>query len=169
MSEPYVGEIRMVGFNFAPSGWALCDGSLLSIASNEVLFELIGTTYGGDGVNTYALPNLLGRRVVHQGGGATIGQVGGVETVTLTQGQLAPHTHAAQANSHPGTSTLPGGNYWAAAAGAVRPYSPAAPSAPLAAAAVLNTTGGGAPHENMPPFLVINFVISLFGIFPSQS
>ena len=173
MSDPYVGEIRMVGFNFAPQGWAFCDGSLMSISQNEVLFTLIGTTYGGDGQQTFALPDLRGRRFVHAGTDRSgtpwvQGQVGGTETVTLTAGQLPAHTHPPIAASTSGTTSTPSGTVWAGAQGAVLPYSSSAPNIAMNPGLV-DAAGQGLPHENMAPFLVINFVIALFGIFPSQN
>jgi microcystin-dependent protein len=171
MSEPFVGEIRMMGCNFAPAGWAFCDGSLQSIAQNDVLFALIGTTYGGDGQTTFGLPNLLGRAPVHQGTGSggtyVIGQLAGVENVTLSQNQMPIHTHAAlAANGVAGSVNSPANNVWSGWTGGQ--FTPQAPIAPMAPAAV-GTVGGSQPHDNMPPYLVINFVISLFGIFPSQN
>ena len=169
MGEPFVGEIRIVGFNFAPQGWAFCDGSLQSIAQNSTLFNLIGTTFGGDGVITFALPNLQGRMPVHQGTGSSgtpyiIGQLSGVETVTLLTTQIPAHTHAAVC-SDTATSAVPGNNLWAAATGDA--YSNGAPGQAMNAAAI-GLTGNNLPHDNMPPFLAVNFVISLLGIFPSQ-
>jgi|SRR5580693_576911 microcystin-dependent protein len=172
MSQPYVGEIRIVGFNFAPVGWAFCDGSLIAISQNSTLFNLIGTTYGGDGVNTFALPDLRGRVPVHMGsnGGTTsvIGQISGTETVTLTTNQIPAHTHAAAASGNGGTSNVPTNNFWANWTGAQ--YTNAEPTlnAAMRSDAVV-AVGGGQPHENMMPFLAVNFIISMFGIYPSQS
>jgi microcystin-dependent protein len=174
MGQPYIGEIRMIGCNFAPNGWAFCDGSLQAISQNEALFNLIGTTYGGDGQNTFALPNLLGRAPVHQGtnpgNGITyiIGQLGGVENVTLTPNQMPIHTHPPQAatgiSGNPVNS--PAGNVWSGWTGGQ--FTTQTPAAPMAATAV-GTAGNSLPHDNLPPFLAINFIISLFGIFPSQT
>ncbi len=171
MSNPFVGEIRMFGGNFAPVGWAFCDGSLIPISENEVLFNLIGTTYGGDGVLTFALPNLQSRLPMHMGTGAglsshTIGEQGGVETVTLTVNQIPSHTHVPQADSGSGAQTSPAGNLWANSANF--PYSANAPAAAMDSHA-LSSDGGSQPHDNMTPFLVVSFIISLFGIFPTQS
>ena len=171
MSTPYVGEIRMVGFNFAPVGWALCDGQLLPIAQNDVLFALIGTTYGGDGANTFALPDLQGRIPVHMGtgpglGSRVIGERSGSESVTLTGSQLPAHTHVPQAHSANGSQSSPQNGLWAG--------SPAASYSANAANNAMNNTligatGGSQPHANVMPFQAINFVISLFGIFPSPT
>jgi microcystin-dependent protein len=171
MAQPCVGEIRMFAGNYAPEGWAFCDGSLLSIAEQELLFTLIGTTYGGDGQETFALPDLRGRVPIHQGTGNglqsyTLGEKGGTETVTLTTAQMPAHTHTAVADSAAGSQATPGGGVWAANA-AAKPYGSSAPSAAMNAAAVASS-GGGQPHENMLPFLGINYIISLSGIYPSS-
>jgi len=167
MSNPYVGEIRMFPGNFAPSGWAICDGSILPIAENDVLFNLIGITYGGDGQSTFALPDLRGRAPIHQGNGFVIGQAGGVEAVTLTINQLPVHNHVPQAaigaTGNPANS--PAGNVWSGWTGGQ--FTTQAPAVNMNAAAI-NTDGGSQPHDNMVPFLAINFIISLFGVFPSQ-
>ena len=170
MSNPFVGEIRLFAGNFAPQGWAFCDGQLLSIATNEVLFNLIGTTYGGDGQNTYALPDLRGRVPVHQGNGqglqSIIGQLGGVETVTLTPSQLPQHSHVLVGTSATATSGAPAGA--ALAATTASSYGPGPATVPMATEAI-GPQGGSQPHENMAPFTAINYIISLFGIFPSQN
>jgi microcystin-dependent protein len=169
MSQPFVGEIRMFAGNFAPVGWMLCQGQLLSIAENDVLFNLIGTTYGGDGQQTFALPDLRGRMPLHQGTGVggtfIIGEMAGVETVTLTTNQIPAHSHVPQANTN-GSANVPGGNTWAGWTGSQ--YSDQAPNA-LMASGALGSAGGSQPHDNMPPYLTINFIISMFGIFPSQT
>jgi len=169
MSQPYVGEIRMAGFNFAPSGWMLCNGQTLPISEYETLFQLIGTTYGGDGQTTFNLPNLQCRIPFHQGSGAgnalVIGQLSGTETVTLTTPQIPAHTHSLGASSAGGTQAGPGGGVWAAST--LEQFSTEPPSHSMNPSAIA-ATGGGQPHDNLPPFLVINFIISLFGIFPSQ-
>jgi microcystin-dependent protein len=167
MSNPYVGEIRMFPGNFAPLGWAFCDGSVLAIADNDVLFNLIGTTYGGDGVNTFALPDLRGRAPIHQGNGFVIGQKAGVETVTLTLNQLPIHSHlpqaAASGSGNPANS--PAGNVWSGwTGGQFSSQPPAVSMSPTA----ITSDGGSQAHDNMAPFLAINFIISLFGVFPSQ-
>jgi len=170
MSTPFVGEIRMVGFNFAPVGWALCNGQLLAIAQNNVLFALIGTTYGGDGLNTFALPDLQGRIPVHMGNGPgltprIIGELSGSENVTLTTSQLPAHTHAPQAHSANGSQSSPQNALWAGAPAAS--YS-ANPAAIAMNSTLIAATGGSQPHTNVMPFQAINFIISQFGIFPSQ-
>lgn len=171
MSDPYIGEIRLVGFNFAPQGWALCDGQLLSIAENDALFTLIGTTYGGDGQSTFALPDFRSRIPIHQGTGSsgtnyTIGENGGTETVTLSVNQIPAHAHPAQAQSGAGNQAGPGGNIWASSS--LNQYNSSAADSDMNALAI-TSLGGSQPHDNMMPFLTINFVISLFGIYPSQN
>jgi microcystin-dependent protein len=166
MGQPFIGEIRMAGFNFAPQGWAFCDGSLLQISQNEALFNLIGTTYGGDGQTTFGLPNLQSRIPVHQGSGYVIGQMGGTETVTLTTGEIPAHSHPLKAQTAAGTQPGPAGGVWADSS--LGQFSTGSAPATMAASS-LQTSGGNHPHDNMPPFLAITFVISLFGVFPSQN
>lgn len=165
MSQPYVGEIRMVGFNFTPDGWMFCNGQLLSISEYETLFNLIGTTYGGDGQSTFALPNLASRFPIHQGAGNVIGQLAGTETVTLTLNQIPAHNHSLMAVAAAGSEASPSGAAWAESA--LEQFSTAGPTGTMGA--TLGQAGGGQPHDNMSPFLAINYVISLFGIFPSQN
>ncbi len=169
MGTPFVGEIRMFGGNFAPAGWALCNGQLLAIADNDTLFNLIGTTYGGDGQTTFALPNLQSRIPVHAGTGPggtyTLGQLAGQEQVTLTTQQIPSHSHVPQGQPGIG-SAAPGNSVWAASA-TLNPYTDVAPAVNMNPAAIL-ATGGSQPHDNMMPFQAINFIISLFGVFPSQ-
>jgi microcystin-dependent protein len=172
MSSPYIGEIRLFGGNFAPVGWALCQGQLLSIQSSTALFALVGTFYGGDGVQTFGLPDLRGRVPIHQGQGPglsnyLIGQQGGTEAVTLTKNQIPSHSHPVRVNSSAATLTAPGGALLAST-GSVNCYDTSAPSAAMSGSAISNT-GGSQPHDNMAPSLVINYIISLFGVFPSQS
>jgi microcystin-dependent protein len=157
----------MFGGNFAPAGWAFCNGQLLPIDQNPTLFQLIGTTYGGDGQTTFALPNLQSRVPVHVGPGFALGQAGGTETVTLTTSQIPAHSHVPQADSNQGSQASPANNVWAAQ-DTLTPYGNGVPSLILNAAA-LGSAGGSQPHDNMVPFLVVNFILSLFGIFPSQS
>jgi len=171
MSTPYIGEIRMVGFNFAPIGWALCDGQLLAIAEYETLFTLIGTTYGGDGQNTFAVPDLRGRLPMHMGSGAglstrIIGEMSGVEQVTLINSQMPQHSHVPQAQSANGALNSPQNGIWAGSTTAL--YTTDAPNVPMRSGLV-NPVGGNQPHDNMMPYLVINFVISLFGVFPTPN
>jgi microcystin-dependent protein len=171
MSQPYIGEIRMVGFNFAPVSWAKCEGQLMAIAQNETLFALIGTTYGGDGQQTFALPNLAGRIPIHQGSGSglstrIIGEISGSETATLTSSQMPAHNHTPQAQSANGSQATPQNGFWAGAANAG--YTAGPGNIPMRAN-LIGLTGGSQPHTNMMPFLAINFIISLFGVFPSQS
>ena len=173
MSEPFIGEIRMVGFNFAPRGWALCNGQLLSIASNNALFSLLGTYYGGDGRTTFALPNLQGRVPMHYGSGAglsprLIGEAAGQESVSLTEAQLPAHTHKARASSLKGNTNSPVGRVWSKDAGVQSAtYTSNAADADMAAGAIA-PAGGGQPHNNMPPYLAVNFVIALQGIYPAR-
>jgi microcystin-dependent protein len=167
MAQPYIGEIRMFAGNFQPAGWMFCEGQLLPISENETLFQLIGTTYGGDGESTFALPDLRGRIPIHQGNGFILAETGGAEEITLTINQIPAHTHPALANPQVATETTPSAN-------AV----PAQPSpllyhnrTPFAAMnpGVLSPVGGSQPHENRMPFLCVNFIISLFGLFPSPT
>ena len=172
MGQPYVGEIRMFAGNFAPNGWMFCEGQTLPISENEVLFQLIGTTYGGDGQETFNLPNLASRIPLHMGTSPTgitrvIGETGGVESVTLTIQQIPIHTHTMVASTDPGSQISPSGSVLAAQSN-VSVYRPAAPNQPLDAGTV-GPSGGSQPHDNMHPFLCINFIISLFGVFPSQT
>lgn len=167
MAQPYVGEIRMFGGNFAPAGWMFCEGQLLPISENDTLFNLIGTTYGGDGQQTFALPDLRGRVPIHLGNAYTIGEMAGTETVTLTTNQIPAHTHAPQANSGNGTSTNPAGNVWAAQPALLQYSGPGSANVNLPAAAI-QPAGGSQPHDNMIPFLCVDYIISLFGIYPSQ-
>ncbi len=166
MSQPYVGELRMVGFNFAPVGWMLCQGQLLQISQYSTLFNLIGTTYGGDGQTTFGLPNLQSRIPVHQGNGYVMGQLSGVENVTLQISQIPAHSHLLNAQSGAGTQPSPSGGVWADSP--LDQFSAAAPTTQMSNV-LLQNSGGSQPHNNIPPFLCINFVISLFGIFPSQN
>jgi microcystin-dependent protein len=164
MSDPYIGEIRMFGGNFAPVGWLFCQGQLLPISQYDALFNLIGTTYGGDGQNTFALPNLASRMPMHQGSGFVLGQMGGVESVTLTRNQLPVHTHAPVANTTAAAGgTSPNNQFWAGYAKTM--YSTSPPATPMAGGA-LSYSGGSQPHENMSPYQVINFIIATEGIYP---
>ena len=171
MAQPYVGEIRMFAGNFAPAGWMFCEGQLLPISEYETLFNLIGTTYGGDGQSTFALPDLRGRVPLHMGQGPglsnyIIGQNGGTEAVTLTTLQLPQHSHAAMAQSQTGGQTSPAGGVWAAST--LSQYSTNAADANMNPASI-QPNGGNQPHDNMLPFQCISFVISLSGVYPPQS
>jgi microcystin-dependent protein len=157
----------MFGGNFAPAGWAFCNGALMPIAENDALFNLIGTTYGGDGLTTFALPDLQSRIPMHVGPGFVQGQTGGTETVTLTNNQIPAHSHAPACNSAPGTQTGPANGLWASTSPSLNQYSTNAPTLNMDPAAI-GQAGGNQPHDNMVPFLAINFILSLFGIFPSQ-
>ena len=173
MSQPYVGEIRMFGGSFAPTGWAFCAGQLMQISENDVLFSLIGTTYGGDGQETFGLPDLQGRIPLHQGQGPGIsqnyqlGEMAGVESVTLTVPQTPIHTHALIGSSSIATDPSPQDDILATSS-LLTPYVGLAPDATLAANAI-GVSGGSQPHDNMMPFLVVSFIISLFGIYPTQN
>ena len=167
MSGPFIGEIRMFGGNFAPAGWAFCDGSLIPISENDALFNLIGTTYGGDGQNTFALPDLRSRVPIHVGPGFALGQSGGVESVTLTTSQIPAHSHVPQCFAATGNQAKPDGGVWASSSPATY-FGDTAPNVVMDPAAI-GSSGGSQPHDNMVPFLAVNFILSLFGIFPSQT
>ena len=167
MSQPFIGEIRMFAGNFAPVGWSFCNGAIIPIDQNDALFNLIGTTYGGDGQTTFALPNLQSRVPIHVGPGFALGQSGGTESVTLTVSQIPAHSHVPQCNSDAGVQPSPESGVWATNT-SLSPYIDVAPSTAMDPAAI-GSSGGSQPHDNMIPFLVINFILSLFGVFPSQS
>lgn len=172
MAQPYVGEIRMFAGNFAPAGWMFCDGQLLPISENETLFQLIGTTYGGDGQSTFALPNLQSRIPLHMGAGAggttyTLAEMGGVEEVTLTVQQIPSHSHPLLASSQTASQATPTSNLLATPT-ALDPYRVGSGNTALAPQ-VVGPVGGSQPHTNVQPFLCINYIISLFGIFPSPT
>lgn len=167
MSQPFVGEIRMFAGSFAPAGWMFCDGQLLPISEYETLFNLIGTTYGGDGQSTFALPDLRGRLPLHagtyQGQTFTQGEVSGTETVTLTTNQIPTHTHSMLAYNAVANSPNPGGNLLGLSS-QVNMFFGDIASVPMKPA--LSPVGGSQPHENMMPYLCVSFIISLFGVFP---
>jgi microcystin-dependent protein len=165
MSSPYLGEIRVVSFNFPPKGWALCNGQLLPINQNQALFSLLGTTYGGDGRVNFALPNLQGRVPIHAGNGITLGEIGGELYHTLSLSELPTHTHLAFGSSNNPSAASPSGNLWATHTSGG--YSGNANASMNAAS--INSTGGSQPHDNMSPYLVLNFIIALLGVFPSRT
>lgn len=164
--NPFLGEIRLISFNFAPKGWALCNGQLLLISQNQALFSILGTTYGGNGITTFALPNLQGRVPVHPSSQTSLGQSGGEEVHTLVSSEMAAHSHTAMGSDSTADQLTPANNYWGSNSGA-SPYS--SNSAVTLSSAAMSTAGGGQAHENRPPFLVLNFAIALQGIFPSQA
>lgn len=173
MAQPFVGSLMLVPYNFAPAGWMFCQGQLLPIAENETLFQLIGTTFGGDGQSTFALPDLRGRAAIGTGTSTTgtsytLGQNGGVEQVTLTTNQMPLHNHAAGCSVNDQNSANANGSVLANAAAGVNMYSVNPPSAPMAAAS-LTAAGGSQPHDNHQPYLTLSWCISLFGVFPSQT
>jgi microcystin-dependent protein len=167
MAQPYVGEVRMFAGNFAPAGWMFCEGQLLPISENETLFNLIGTTYGGDGQSTFALPDLRGRVPIHMGSGFILAETGGVESVTLTVSQIPVHTHPFLATTNVGNQSSPNGQT-VAESPQVKLYIEDVPDNNLAPIAI-GSTGGSQPHTNFQPYLCVDFIISLFGIFPSQT
>jgi microcystin-dependent protein len=164
MATPYLAEIRIFSFNFPPKGWAFCNGQLLPINQNQALFALLGTTYGGDGRTTFALPNMQGNFPLHVGNNFLLGQTGGEFTHTLTTSEMPVHTHAPMGSSTPANLGVPTGNLWATGNAA---YNPTA-NTTMNPAGILSV-GGGQGHENRPPFLVLNFCIALSGIFPSHN
>jgi microcystin-dependent protein len=166
MAQPYIGEIRMFAGNFAPAGWMFCEGQLLPISENEALFQLIGTTYGGDGESTFALPDLRGRLPFHQGGGFQLAEAGGVEEVTLTVQQMAAHSHPLLASNQAAAERNPSNAVPAQALSQI--YINDTPGVSLAANAI-GPAGGSQPHTNFQPYLCIDYIISLFGIFPSPT
>lgn len=167
MAQPYVGEIRMFAGNFAPAGWMFCEGQSLAIGENETLFNLIGNTYGGDGSLVFSLPDLRGRIPVHQGNGLAFAQPGGVEEVTLASTQMPSHGHPYQVSTASATQSAPGGAM-AANSVSVDVYREDGVAVSFAPAAI-TATGGSQPHSNFQPYLCVSFIISLFGIFPSQT
>ena len=169
MSEPFVGEIRMFAGTFAPMGWAFCDGQLLAISQNDALFSLLGTTYGGDGRTTFGLPDLRGRFPMHQGSGHPMGQKSGEEKVSLTTGQLPSHAHTLRCNAGRADATTPVNNALAASASGDRQYAGQFSTTAEMHTSAVASIGGSQAHNNVPPFLGVNFIIALFGIYPSRS
>jgi len=167
MAQPYVGEIRMFAGNFAPAGWMFCEGQLLPISEYETLFQLIGTTYGGDGESTFALPDLRGRLPLHQGSGFQLAQTGGAEQITLTVPQMPIHSHAFLASGDPANTPNPGQSVVARSL-QVNAFVNVSPSVAMSTQ-FLGPSGGNQPHTNFQPYLCVNFIISLFGIFPSPT
>lgn len=167
MAQPYVGEIRMFAGNFAPAGWQFCEGQLLPISENETLFQLIGTTYGGDGQNTFGLPDLRGRLPIHQGNGSVLADTGGAEEITLTVNQIPSHTHPMLASTAVAQDTA-ATNKVTAQSGSALLYIQDSTDANMSPQAI-TSVGGSQPHTNFQPFLCINFIISLFGIFPTPT
>jgi microcystin-dependent protein len=168
MAQPYVGEIRMFAGNFAPAGWMFCEGQQLPISENETLFQLIGTTYGGDGQETFNLPDLQGRLPIHQGNGFILAENGGAEEITLTTQQLPVHTHALVAKLGAGNQGNPLGNFLGESPGNIFPYIQDVASQAMGNQAI-GPVGGSQPHTNFQPYLCVNFILSLFGIFPSPT
>jgi microcystin-dependent protein len=171
--DPFIGEVRIFAGSFAPLGWAFCNGQLMAISQNDALYALIGTTYGGDGVTTFGLPDLRGRAPIHQGTrlGVTfqMGQLSGVESVTLTTQQMPQHTHQAMAATG-ADSVSPSGKVWSTDPGAnIADWATAPSSSAFMAPTTISTVGQNLPHENMQPFLAISYIIALEGIFPSQN
>lgn len=167
MAQPYVGEIRMFAGNFAPAGWMFCGGQLLPISENETLFQLVGTTYGGDGESTFALPDLRGRLPVHQGNGFVLAETGGAETITLTVNQIPAHSHPLLATTNPASVPNPGTAL--PATGAISELYWGDPADNNGSPQAVSPVGGSQPHDNFQPYLCINYIISLFGIFPSPT
>ena len=174
MGQPYIGEIRLFAGNFPPNGWAFCEGQLIPISENDTLFNLIGTTYGGDGQETFALPDLQSRVPIHQGTGASgttyqLGETGGVEQVTLSVQQIPSHSHPMVVTADNGSAASPN-NAVPGAGTSVTIFRPTPPPPAIAMdAGSVQAAGGSQPHDNMMPFICINYIISLFGIFPTQN
>lgn len=166
MSEPFLGEIRLAGFNFAPKGWALCNGQLLPISQNMALYTILGTTYGGDGATTFALPDLRGRVPIHFGGGRNLGERSGEEGHTLSIAEMPLHFHQLNGSSTPANSAIPSGKV--PARGASNFYGQFGTPTPMGAGSV-RPAGGSQTHENMAPFLTLSFIIALQGLFPSRN
>lgn len=170
MSEPFLAEVRMFGFNFAPRGWAFLDGQILPINQNQSLYSLLGTTYGGDGRTSFALPDLRGRTPMHTSDTHELAQKGGTETVTLTAAETPSHSHTVKASLDSGDSISPGGNVLASGANSDLAYHhPEAASATALRSGTVTNTGGGQAHNNMQPYTTVSFCIALQGLFPSRN
>ncbi|MEI2691258.1 MAG: tail fiber protein [Anaerolineae bacterium] len=174
MSDPFIGEIRLFGFNFAPRGWAQCNGQLLPIAQNTALFSILGTMYGGNGQTTFGLPDLQGRSALHFGQGPglsyrDLGESGGEPAVTLVTSQMAQHTHTAAASTNLGDQTDPANNVWATGAGGRGQNFYASGSDVAMSSQAIGPAGGSQPHNNLPPYLALNFCICLSGVYPPRS
>ena len=166
MGTPYISEVKIISWNFAPQGWAFCNGQFLPINQNQALFSLLGTTYGGNGQTTFALPDLRGRSAIHVGQGFTEGQAGGQEFHTITSSEMPAHEHLPQAVSEAGNTIIPGGNFLAKSDTQV--YAGPNNLTPMVASSI-SFVGGSQPHENRQPYLVLNFIIALQGVFPSRN
>lgn len=169
MAQPYVGEIRIFAGNFAPAGWFFCDGRLLPISEYETLFQLIGTTYGGDGESTFALPDMRGRLPIHQGNGFVLAEIGGAEEITLTVQQIPAHSHPLLGSSDFAQESSPGGKVFARSVATDVYLLNTTGGTEAMNSAVVTTVGGSQPHTNFQPYLCVNYIISLFGIFPSPT
>ena len=165
MSEPFLAEIKIISWNFPPKGWAFCNGQLLPINQNQALFSILGTTFGGDGRQTFGLPNLQGRSPVHVGNGISLGEMGGETSHTLNISELPAHNHVPVGSNDQATLTAATGNLWGTDGS--NPFTPT-PAVAMNPACI-QAVGGSQPHENMSPYLVLNFIIALQGIFPSQN
>jgi microcystin-dependent protein len=173
MADPFVAEIRVVGFNFAPLGWATCDGQLMPLSQNPALFSLLGTTYGGDGKSTFALPDLQGRAPMHPGQGAglslrDLGEEGGTETVTLLQNEMPAHTHALSANALPASASLAAPTQGLGRSVGGSAYKASPPATAAMSPQAVGLTGGDSPHNNLMPYLTLNYIIALQGVFPAR-
>jgi microcystin-dependent protein len=166
MGTPYLGELRVISFNFPPKGWAFCNGQLLPINQNQALFSILGTTYGGNGQTTFGLPNLQGRTPLHTNSQFALGALGGEVGHTLITSEMPAHSHLPKANPNTSDSQTPGGFFWGS--GGLSSYSPSTPASPMSGNAIASA-GGSQAHPNIQPYLVVNVIIALQGIFPSRN